>query len=280
MNTGPYSHDAMMQHIADDLYDKRYKVFLLQIRVFNFNMTLPKSKYVHPTLRYDYSGPETLAVMQEAQAQIWHGPVPLGGGTVNLKGVYAFQKLYEVQSAACQAALKSESYLSKIKAAHLDFIVIDYVLNECALGISAILKIPRVYLSNYPLIEVYSNTFGVPSNPSYVPAVLSPTSSRMTFVQRLQNVLIHTATIFIRASLIWRSQKLLHSVGHDAELRGEERKAIFYGTPLEFLLDGPRPLSNSVKYLGCLRCSRGDEIRTSQVRLSPESVLTEGMLCN
>ncbi|KFD48612.1 hypothetical protein M513_10546 [Trichuris suis] len=264
MNTGPYSHDAMMQHIADDLYDKRYKVFLLQIRVFNFNMTLPKSKYVHPTLRYDYSGPETLAVMQEAQAQIWHGPVPLGGGTVNLKGVYAFQKLYEVQSAACQAALKSESYLSKIKAAHLDFIVIDYVLNECALGISAILKIPRVYLSNYPLIEVYSNTFGVPSNPSYVPAVLSPTSSRMTFVQRLQNVLIHTATIFIRASLIWRSQKLLHSVGHDAELRGEERKAIFYGTPLEFLLDGPRPLSNSVKYLGCLRCSRGDEIRTSQ----------------
>ncbi|CDW58318.1 UDP glucoronosyl and UDP glucosyl transferase [Trichuris trichiura] len=252
MNTGPYSHDAMMQHIADDLYDKRYKVFLLQVRVFDFNMTLPKSRYAHPTLRYDYSGPETLSVMQDAQAQIWYGPVPLGGGTVNLKGVYTFQKLYEVQSAACQAALKSESYLNKIQAAHLDFIVIDYVLNECALGISAILKIPRVYLSNYPLIEVYSNTFGVPSNPSYVPAVLSPTSSRMTFVQRLQNMLIHTVTIFIRASLIWRSEKVLRSLGYGAELRAEERQAIFYATPLEFLLDGPRPLSNSVKYLGFL----------------------------
>uniref|UniRef100_A0A5S6QRD1 UDP-glucuronosyltransferase n=1 Tax=Trichuris muris TaxID=70415 RepID=A0A5S6QRD1_TRIMR len=264
MNTGPYSHDAMMQRIADDLCDKRYKVYLLQIRVFDFNMTLPKSKYAHPTLRFDYSGPETLAVMKEAQAQIWYGPVPLGGGTVNFKGMYTFQKLYEVQSAACQAALKSETYLAMIQAAHLDFLVIDYVLNECALGISAILKIPRVYLSNYPLIEVYSNNFGVPSNPSYVPAVLSPTSSRMTFAQRLQNVLIHTATIFIRTGLIWRSQRLLHTAGYDTELRGEERQAIFYGTPLEFLLDGPRPLSNSIKYLGCFRCSHKDEIQASE----------------
>ncbi|KRY57442.1 UDP-glucuronosyltransferase 2B31 [Trichinella britovi] len=255
MNTGPYSHDIMMQQVADDLSSRGFKVTMLQIRVFNFNFTLPKSNYNWSIVQYDYSRPETNTIMNAAMNQIWHGPVPMGGGTFNYKGIFTFHQLYESHAKACQSALKDADYMRKVQEMKLDIIAIDYVLNECAIGISSILKIPRVYLSNYPMVEVYTDNFGVPSNPSYVPALVSHTGSKMSFFERVLNTATHVALIFARVGLFWRSGKMFRDVGYSAELRQEERDTIFYGTPLEFLLDGPRPIANTVKYFGCMKCS-------------------------
>ncbi|KAL1240565.1 UDP-glucuronosyltransferase 2B14 [Trichinella spiralis] len=171
MNTGPYSHDIMMQQVADDLSSRGFKVTMLQIRVFNFNFTLPKSNYNWSIVQYDYSRPETNTIMNAAMNQIWHGPVPMGGGTFNYK------------------------------------------------------------------------------------ALVSHTGSKMSFFERVLNTATHVALIFARMGLFWRSSKMFRDVGYSAELRQEERDTIFYGTPLEFLLDGPRPIANTVKYFGCMKCS-------------------------
>ncbi|VDP07351.1 unnamed protein product [Soboliphyme baturini] len=228
-NTGPYSHDAMMYQLAEKLANNGHKVTVIQIRAS--------------------------ALLHKIQTQIWHSTVPFGDDRPNLKSLTLFLKILDFQTDGCEAALRHEPFVRRIKALDLDLLVMDFLLNECALGMSLMLNVPRVYLSNYPMTDTYMDYFGIPSNPAYLPTTVTKLTSPMDFVRRMLNCVCRLILSYVRGIIMAKSEKLYRRLGYKLQRYApEEKRTILYATPSEFLLDSPRPLTHTVKYFGCSNC--------------------------
>ncbi|VDP06215.1 unnamed protein product [Soboliphyme baturini] len=268
-STGAYSHDIMMRRLAEQLAASGHLVTLLQIRVFSFNYSIPPIESERVTIvQMNCSNSWTRDLMGQLQNQIWYSTVPFGNRRLSYRSIRLFSQLYDAHMFGCRAALQDKTFVRRVLNLNLDLIVIDYILNECALAFAALSNTPRMYLSNYPMMESYFDSTGATSNPAYVPSVLSKETIPMRFSSRVSNSICRLLALVWRQKLMHSISKLIYSFGYNSlDLRDEEMKTLLFATPSEFLLDASRPLTHNIKYLGCCKCLSQESKTFNKVRL-------------
>ena len=91
----------------------------------------------------------------------------------------------------CDTVLLDEKLLKKLESAHFDILISDPV-TACGELVAEKLHLPFIYSLRF----TFGNTMerlcgGIPSPPSYVPASLGGLTDRMTFLQRMGNMLFY-----------------------------------------------------------------------------------------
>ena len=104
-----------------------------------------------------------------------------------LKELFLFESEYFEHF--CKDAVLNKELMTKLRNSTFDVLVADPFL-PCGELMAEIFKIPLVYsLRFFPGSKYEKNSGGLPLPPSYVPVALSELSDRMTFMERVQNLI-------------------------------------------------------------------------------------------
>nr|QPA18377.1 UDP-gluconosyltransferase [Trialeurodes vaporariorum] len=132
------------------------------------------------------------------------GTVPVLELTVkqveHLNPVADFHAIHTIGLQSCQPILSSKQVQDFIeKDQHFDVILTEVFTTDCFLGFVYRFNAPFVGLASSTLFSFSNDRFGNPANPAHIPNTFLPYGSRMTFTERLFNVLTNFYMSFARS---------------------------------------------------------------------------------
>ena len=100
-----------------------------------------------------------------------------------------FWEFFETALNMCKDAVSNKKLMTKLQESRFDILIADAV-GPCGELLAELLKIPFVY-SHYtsPGHIIEKNSGRLPFPPSYVPVMFAELSDRMTFMERIKNML-------------------------------------------------------------------------------------------
>ncbi|KAL3266349.1 hypothetical protein HHI36_010527 [Cryptolaemus montrouzieri] len=185
-----YSHVKFFDPIISELVSRGHNLTVLLHRCLN----IESQNYKELLLSYDsHVGTHLFDVETfdwPSWMVVWAGP--------------SFLIAYGISS--CQHLL-SNSEVQKLmdSSDHFDLILSELFDSECNLGFKFKFKAPLVGLSSNTLMAWYTDRFGQPDNPSYIPNGHLSYSAKMNFFERLGNVL---GDIMLKANYYFATQKI------------------------------------------------------------------------
>lgn len=146
----------------------------------------------------------------------------------------------------CNYTLSSESVQNLLKSnEHFDLIIIEDFLIPSLTALAWYFNAPFIYVSAIGANTWNSHYFGNPNPASYIPHMLTRYTSKMSFFQRLYNLLLTTYDISIKDILFYPSQnKILHQYFPEAPHLNE----IIYNASL-ILLNSHSSVTDPVPHL-------------------------------
>ncbi|XP_005359464.1 UDP-glucuronosyltransferase 2B31-like isoform X1 [Microtus ochrogaster] len=156
----------------------------------------------------------------------------------------------------CKDAVFNKELMAKLQNSSFDVIVADPFV-PCGDLLAEILKIPLVYsLRFFPgsTHEKYSG--GLPLPPSYVPVAQSELSDRMTFMERVQNLIFMLSFDFWFQIFNEKNWNQLYSevLGRPTTLSEMMGKADIWLIRTYWDLEFPHPVLPNFEYVGGLHC--------------------------
>lgn len=108
-----------------------------------------------------------------------------------LTQMFAFWPLDEYALSICKGLVESQSVKEAIMKQY-DVILVEYFNSHCMLGLTHVygLNAPIVGFSSTGMAPWLPDSIGVTDNPSYVPQISTDLTTRMSFVQRLENTFL------------------------------------------------------------------------------------------
>nr|AEW43139.1 UDP-glycosyltransferase UGT46A3 [Helicoverpa armigera] len=109
-----------------------------------------------------------------------------------LKQVTEFQPLADLATGICSKIVDFAPLADALKKSY-DVVIVENFNSDCMLGLAHVygIKGPFVSLSSSALMQWVPDRMGLTDNPSYVPIVSSEFTSKMTFLQRLENTVMN-----------------------------------------------------------------------------------------
>ena len=150
--------------------------------------------------------------------------------------------LLQVQLVMCESLLNSSDILRELKS--FDLIVFDFV-GACGVLVSQFLDIPSVTIVIGPPNQALSTYHMVPLPLSYVPMHETGFPSKMTFVQRVVNLAMHSVTrvlldlFFVRSFEALKAKFGIKPERSFEEGVGDTELVIFMA---DFAMEFPQPL--------------------------------------
>ena len=147
----------------------------------------------------------------------------------------------------CDNLLLDEDWFQSLKAVNASLAVVDGVfLSSCLTIIPYKLSIPFIFMGAQNLPSVHRTPWVF----SAFPAVITTSSEKMSFVERMKNLLFHLLPYFSAFGSPFKSVK--YYAPDKPEISFEEllRKSELHIVEIDVLLDYPVPALPSVEYLG------------------------------
>nr|XP_017202999.1 UDP-glucuronosyltransferase 2B31 isoform X6 [Oryctolagus cuniculus] len=182
-------------------------------------------------------------------------------------GNYSFWKYYSVLQELswldsdffeniCRDAVLNKTLVTKLKESRFDVILAD-ALCPCGELLAELLKVPFLYTHRFfpgYTYEKYSGGLLFP--PSYVPIVMSELTDKMTFMQRVKNVLYVLYFDFWFQTFNEKKWDRFYSevLGRPTKLTELMGKADMWLIRTYWDVDFPRPLLPNVDFIGGLHC--------------------------
>jgi glucuronosyltransferase len=174
------------------------------------------------------------------------------------------QLLNSMAEISCQQDFKSAALRQLLNSnASFDVIIVEQFNSDCFLRLVHKFKAPVVGISSSALVHWYNERFGNPSHPAYIPNIFMDCSDRMSFFERVENLVAG----------------LVHRFYYDAVLmeKGEDTAREYFGedlTPLRdivfntslllvnthFSLNLPRPLVPAVVEIGGIHVGKVNKL--------------------
>ncbi|NWV74582.1 UD11 glucuronosyltransferase, partial [Dasyornis broadbenti] len=172
-----------------------------------------------------------------------------------------FLKLYEVikrlsnmSASSCQQLLQNKELMSYLEETKFDAILTDPVV-PCGLILAEHLSLPSVYFLRGVPCGLEFEATQCPNPPSYVPRTLSQLPDRMSFLQRVQNLLFDTQNLFLCDFAVDPFSKLASEfLQREVTVLDLLRKGSVWLLRLDFVLDYPRPLMPNIIPIGGMHC--------------------------
>lgn len=111
----------------------------------------------------------------------------------------------------CEKLIYSDIFKEFIEAkGDYDVILVEHFNSDCMMGLVHNYGLPSVGLSSCAFLPWTPSRLGAPDNPSYVPGMTLLFTDEMTFLERVQNTLIHLFyKWWFEIVIRWEEQKLL-----------------------------------------------------------------------
>ncbi|KAM8939059.1 UDP-glucuronosyltransferase 2A2-like [Pelodytes ibericus] len=156
----------------------------------------------------------------------------------------------------CHSVLKNQALLAKLKAQHHNVLLADPV-SLCGDLVAMELGIPFIYSLRFtPGSTVERHCGKMPSPPSFTPAVLSELTDRMSFIERLQNIVSYQVQDYIFSSL-WGEFDYYYSdiLGRPTSFCEIMGKAEIWLIRTYWDFEYPRPTLPNFEFVGGLHCT-------------------------
>ncbi|XP_032920576.1 UDP-glucuronosyltransferase 1A1-like [Catharus ustulatus] len=173
-----------------------------------------------------------------------------------------FLKMYEIMKQFgnksvlwCEQLLQNKDLIRYLEESKFDALLTDPVV-PCGAILAEHLSLPSVYfLRGIPCGLDFEAT-QCPYPPSYVPRAFSQLTDRMTFLQRVKNLLFDTQNLFLCDFAFDPFSKLASEfLQREVTVQDLLRKASVWLLRLEFVLDYPRPLMPNIIPIGGVNCA-------------------------
>ncbi|NWY41647.1 UD13 glucuronosyltransferase, partial [Sylvia atricapilla] len=171
------------------------------------------------------------------------------------KVMEGMKKLSEFWVASCEQFLQNKELMKYLEEGEFDAIFTDPFV-PCGAILAEHLSLPSLYfLRGIPCGLDFEAT-QCPKPPSYVPRVLTHLTDRMSFLQRVANLLFDIPSVFL-CDFAFQPYSKLASEFLQREVTVLEllRKASVWLLRLDFVLDYPRPLMPNIVPIGGVNCA-------------------------
>ncbi|KAM4811855.1 UDP-glucuronosyltransferase 2A1 isoform X5 [Urocitellus parryii] len=250
------SHWLNIKIIIDELITKQHNVTVL---VASGALFITPS--VRPSLKFEmYKVPfskETVEGLINSFVLTWleHRPSPSTLWRFYQEMTKVIKDFHKVSRGICDGVLKNEKLMEKLKRGNFEVLVSDPVF-PCGDIVALKLGIPFIYSLRFsPASTVEKHCGKVPYPPSYVPAILSELSDRMSFADRVRNFISYHLQDYMFETL-WKSWDSYYSnaLGRPTTLCETMGKAEIWLIRTYWDFEFPRPYLPNFEFVGGLHC--------------------------
>ncbi|XP_066409756.1 UDP-glucuronosyltransferase 1A1-like [Molothrus aeneus] len=244
------SHWLSMREVLDILQQKGHEVVVVAPEV---------SLHIKPSNNFvmkRHSGPITQEEMEEHFKAFLHASLEEGSFLERFLKLYQhMKKLGNLAVRSCEHLLQNKELIRYLEESKFDAIFTDPVI-PCGVILAEHLSLPSVYfLRGIPCGLDFEAT-QCPNPPSYVPRSFSELTDRMTFLQRVKNLLFDTQNLFLCNFAFDPFTKLASEfLQREVTVQDLLRKGSVWLLRLEFVLDYPRPLMPNIIPIGGVNCA-------------------------
>ncbi|XP_035964990.1 UDP-glucuronosyltransferase 2B31-like [Halichoerus grypus] len=156
----------------------------------------------------------------------------------------------------CKDIVLNRKLMTKLQESKFDVILAD-AIGPCGELLAELLKIPLVYSLRFsPGYRVEKYSGGLPLPPSYVPMIMSELSGKMTFMERVKNMIYVLYFDFCFRSFSEKSWDEFYSevLGRPTTLFELMGKAQIWLIRTYWDFEFPRPLLPNFEFVGGLHC--------------------------
>ncbi|CAI9172057.1 unnamed protein product [Rangifer tarandus platyrhynchus] len=168
----------------------------------------------------------------------------------------SFWEFFDTSITMCKNPVYNKKLMTKLQESRFDILIADAV-GPCGELLAELLKIPFMYShSTSPGHIIEKNSRRLPFPPSYVPVMLSELSDRMTFMERIKNMLytLYFDFIFqIYNEKEW-NQFYSEALGRQTTLSETMGKAEMWLIRTYWDFQFPHPLLPNFEFVGGLHC--------------------------
>ncbi|XP_068869496.1 UDP-glucuronosyltransferase 2A2-like isoform X3 [Aphelocoma coerulescens] len=250
------SHWLNMEHILQELVVRGHEVTVLLPSCFLILNPTQPSPFQFEVIEVPITKKEMTDFMdemlyfffyEERELPVW-------------KGAYKMvQKIYQMKNITkiiCDGVVKNEALMERLRASAFDVLLAD-PLSPSGELVAEKLGIPFVYTFRFSMGNTVERLCGtLPAPPSYVPTTLTSLTDRMTFWERLKNLLSYALQDFIFHYIIWGSWDQYYSevLGRPTTLCETMGKAEIWLIRTYWDFEFPRPFLPNFEFVGGLHC--------------------------
>lgn len=162
--------------------------------------------------------------------------------------------LADIGNFGCEIAFRSDAVQTFLKENNkFDLAITEYFNTDCVLTLLKQLNVPIVRVHSCTLMPWTSQRYGNPTNPAYIPNIFLLHSNKMTFLERVENTLLHIFhTIYFNNIVMKRDKRV--SMKYFGELGVTLDQDVLNDSLLlvasHFSLNLPRPLVPNIIEVG------------------------------
>uniref|UniRef100_A0A8C2GIX1 UDP-glucuronosyltransferase n=1 Tax=Cyprinus carpio TaxID=7962 RepID=A0A8C2GIX1_CYPCA len=175
---------------------------------------------------------------------------------IYIKFYQLFSKDLDLCFAYCDGTLKSPELIDKLQRGKFDVMLSD-PLYPCSEALAEKLNIPLVYTLRFSIADTLERMCGqMPAPPSFVPGTMSKLTDKMSFTERIKNVLFYLSQDAL-AIILWKKIDNYYTeyFGRHTSYCEMMGKADIWLIRTYWDFEFPRPFLPNFKYIGGLHCS-------------------------
>ncbi|NXF36343.1 UD11 glucuronosyltransferase, partial [Nyctibius bracteatus] len=244
------SHWLSMRKVLDGLKQKGHEIVVVAPEI---NLHIKSTKNFVMKM---YPVPLTQKELNEIYQEFIQAAIE-GGSFLErfLKQYQSMNRLSDFAVSSCAFLLHNKELVRYLEESKFDAVLTDPVL-PCGQILAEHLSVPSVFfLRGVPCGLDFEGT-ECPSPPSYVPRVFTDLTDRMSFLQRVKN-LIFEIPHYLLCHFVFQPYAKLASefLQRDVTVTDLLRQGSVWLMRLDFVLDYPRPLMPNIIFVGGLNCA-------------------------
>ncbi|XP_063193014.1 UDP-glucuronosyltransferase 2A2-like isoform X3 [Chroicocephalus ridibundus] len=250
------SHWLNMKYILQELVVRGHEVTVLLPSCFLILDPTQPSPFQFEVVEVPITKTEMATILEEAFYFWFYQERVIPVWESLYKIAQLVHKLENVTKIICDEVLKNEALLERLRASSFDVLLAD-PLSPSGELFAEKLGIPFVYTIRFSIGNTVERLCGtLPAPPSYVPATVSCLTDRMTFLERLKNILTYTVQDIVYHYLFWGSWDQYYSdvLGRPTTLCETMGKAEIWLIRTYWDFEFPRPFLPNFEFVGGLHC--------------------------
>nr|XP_013049240.1 UDP-glucuronosyltransferase 2A2 isoform X2 [Anser cygnoides] len=250
------SHWLNVEYILKELVARGHEVTVLLPSCFLILNATQHSPFHFEVVEVPISKKEMAAIMDESFYFWFYEERELPVWESVYKIVQLLRKLEIVTKTICDGVLRNKMLMERLRASAFDVLVADPLVPSGEL-FAEMLGIPFVYTIRFSIGNTVERLCGgLPAPPSYVPAILSRLTDKMSFMERLKNIGSYALQDFMYHYLFWGTWDQYYSdvLGRPTTLCETMGKAEIWLIRTYWDFEFPRPFLPNFEFVGGLHC--------------------------
>ncbi|XP_056352022.1 UDP-glucuronosyltransferase 1A1-like isoform X5 [Oenanthe melanoleuca] len=247
------SHWLSMWEVVDMLQQKGHEVVVVAPEV---------SMHIKPSKNFVmkmYSVPYTKEEKESVFNAFFQVSFEEGSFFERFLKVYrSMKRMSDLEFSSCEQLLQNKELIRNLEESKFDAVFTDPFL-PCGAILAEHLSLPSVFLLRGIPCGLDFEATQCPKPPSYVPRIHTDNTDRMTFLQRVKNLLYDIPGLFLCDFAFEPYSKLASKfLQREVTVLDLLRKGSLWLMKLDFVLDYPRPLMPNIIPIGGVNCAHKD----------------------